>query len=85
MTFLIWVVDLCGSAQEIYPKNQFNDFILILISVVVSNYTVLLTTFTFTFRALARCFYPKRLIKSIFVERDRNISLWYIKIRIEQV
>jgi len=41
--------------------------------------------FTFTFGAFGRRFYPKRLIKSTFVERDSNISLWYIKIRIEQV
>jgi len=40
---------------------------------------------TFTFRAFGRHFYPKRLTKSTFVERDSNISLWYIKIRIEQV
>jgi len=42
-------------------------------------------TFTFTFRVFGRRFYPKRLTKSPFVERDSNISLWYIKIRIEQV
>jgi len=43
------------------------------------------TSFTFTFKAFGRCFYPKRLTKNTFVERDSNISLWYIKIRIEQV
>jgi len=32
-----------------------------------------------------RHFYPKRLTESTFVEVDSNISLWYIKIRIEQV
>jgi len=36
-------------------------------------------THTFTFRAFGR------LTKSTFVERDTTISLWYIKIRIEQV
>jgi len=40
---------------------------------------------TFTFRAFGRLFYPKRLTESTFVEGDGNISLWYIKIRIEQV
>jgi len=30
-------------------------------------------------------FYPKRLRKSRFVERDRNTLLWYMKIRTEQV
>jgi len=39
-----------------------------------------LPTFTFS-----RLFYSKRLTKSTFAERDSNISLWYIKIRIEQV
>jgi len=43
------------------------------------------TTFTFTFRALGRSFYPKQLAKSTFVEGDRNILQWYVKIRIEQV
>jgi len=38
--------------------------------------------FTFTFRAFGRHFYPKQLTKSTFVERDSNISLWCIKIRI---
>jgi len=42
-------------------------------------------TFTFTFRAFGRCFYPKRLTKSTCVEGDSNISLWYINIRREQV
>jgi len=42
-------------------------------------------TFRFTFRAFGRRFYPKRLTKSTFVEGDSNISLWCIKIRIEQV
>jgi len=41
-------------------------------------------SFTFTFRAFGRRFYPKRLTKSTFVEGDSNISLWYIKRRIEQ-
>jgi len=41
--------------------------------------------FLLTFRAFGRRFYPKQLTKSTFVERDSNISLWYIKIRIEQV
>jgi len=39
--------------------------------------------FTFTFRAFGRRFYPKRLTKSTFVEGIYNISLWYLKIRIE--
>jgi len=50
--------------------------------------SVLLGGVTFTFRALGRHFYPKRLtiyLKSTFVEGDSNILLWYIKIRIEQV
>jgi len=38
-------------------------------------------TFTFTFRAFGRRFYPKRLAKSTSVEGDSNISLWYIKIK----
>jgi len=42
--------------------------------------------YTFTFRAFGRRFYPKRLTKSTFVRYiDSTISLWYIKIRIEQV
>jgi len=41
-------------------------------------------THTFTFGAFGRCFYPKRLTKSTFVERDSNMLLWYMKI-IEQV
>jgi len=41
-------------------------------------------SFTFTFRAFGTLFYSKRLTKSKFVERGDNISLWYIKIRIEQ-
>jgi len=40
-------------------------------------------TFTFTFTAFG--FYPKRLTKSTFVEGDSEISLRYIKMRIEQV
>jgi len=42
-------------------------------------------TFTFTFRPFGRRFYPKRLTKSACVEGDSNVSLWYIKIRIELV
>jgi len=41
-------------------------------------------TFTFAFMEFGRRFYPKRLTKR-YVEGDSNISLWYIKIRIEQV
>jgi len=37
------------------------------------------------FRAFGRRFYPKELTKSTIVEGDGNISLWYIKIVIEQV
>jgi len=50
-------------------------------------YGDLVFTLTLTFRAFGRCFYPKRLTKSTFVERETAIylSLWYIKIRIEQV
>jgi len=36
-----------------------------------------------TFRAFGIHFHPKRLTKSIFVERESKISLWYIKIGIE--
>jgi len=40
---------------------------------------------TFKLRAFGRRrFYPMRLTKSTFVEGDSNISLWYIKIGIEQ-
>jgi len=49
------------------------------------NRSIHLCNVTFTFRAFVRRFYPKRLTKSTFVEGDSNISLWYIKIRIEQV
>jgi len=52
---------------------------------VVSIKKVYIFTFAFTFRAFGRRFYPKRLTKSTFVEGDSDISLWYIKIRIEQV
>jgi len=48
-------------------------------------YYTTITMITFTLRVFIRCFYPKRLTKSTCVEGDSNISLWYIKIRIEQV
>jgi len=59
-------------------QRSFVEFVLEPLYKILSQ-----VTFTFTFRACGRCFYPRLITISTFVERDSNLS--YIKIRIELV
>jgi len=69
-------VDVARERQRVLGGHAQDDLLRIV------ELTKVSVTFTFTFGG---CFYPNRLTESTFVERDSNISLWYIKIRIEQV
>jgi len=65
--------------------RQHGENIIMAIAVMIIIVIIIIIIITFTFRAFGRRFYPKQHTKSTFVERESYISLWYIKIRIEQV
>jgi len=73
----VWLVFPPVSADSCINRAVVRVVVVVLVVVVVH--------LQFTFRAFGRCFYPKRLTKSTFVEGDCDISLCSIKIRIEQV